>query len=149
MTLLSRIKTATQMAVKAIGGIDPAAEASRVSRARISEYQKRHSSSVIPVDVAVALDEFAQEPLILTVMAQHLGYVLVPIHVGEGHIPKSMEMVALRSGETMATTMRVMADGIIDDGEAVELEADLCKLQTAVGHGLRAVRTRIKKGALA
>lgn len=149
MTLLSRIKTATQMAVKAIGGVDPAAEASRVSRARISEYQKRHSPSVIPVDVAVALDEFAQEPLILTVMAQHLGYVLVPIHVGEGHIPASMEEVARRSGETMATTVRIMADGVIDDEEAVELEADLCKLQTAVSHGLRAVRARIKSGASA
>lgn len=145
MTLLSRIKTATQMAVKAIGGVDPAAEASRVSRARISEYQKRHSSSVIPVDVAVALDEFAQEPLILTVMAQHLGYVLVPVHVGEGHIPSSMELVAKRAGDTMSTTVRIMADGVIDDAEAVELEAELCKLQTAVSHGLRAVRSRIKK----
>ena len=147
MTLLSRIKTATQMAVKAIGGVDPAAEASRVSRARISEYQKRHSSSVIPVDVA--LDEFAQEPLILTVMAQHLGYVLVPVHVGEGHIPSSMELVAKRAGDTMSTTVRIMADGVIDDGEAVELEAELCKLQTAVSHGLRAVRSRIKKGSQA
>lgn len=147
MTLLSRIKTATQMAVKAIGGVDPAAEASRVSRARISEYQKRHSASVIPVDVAVALDEFAQEPLILSVMAQHLGYVLVPVHVGEGHIPSSMELVAKCAGDTMTTTVRIMADGIIDDSEAVELEAELCKLQTAVSHGLRAVRSRIKKGS--
>lgn len=146
MTLLSRIKTATQDAVKVIGGVDPAAKASRVSRARISEYQKRHSAAVIPVDVAIALDEFAQEPLILSVMAQHLGFVLVPIHIGEGHIPQTMEVVAARSGDTMATTMRIMADGIIDDDEAVELEGELCRLQTAVSHGLKAVRARIKGG---
>ncbi|MFT8951737.1 MAG: hypothetical protein ABF979_05620 [Gluconobacter sp.] len=149
MSLFYELKSATRRAVAFARGVDPAAAATRVSRARISEYQKDHSPSIIPADVAVALDVSNGDPTILTVMAQAEGYILVPIHVGEGHIPSSMELVAKRAGDTMTTTVRIMADGVIDDGEAVELEAELCKLQTAVSHGLRAVRSRIKKGALA
>ncbi|GBR05964.1 hypothetical protein [Gluconobacter cerinus] len=53
------LKTATQLAVRAIGGIDAAAALTRVGRARISEYQNRNSATTAPIDVAIVLDEFA------------------------------------------------------------------------------------------
>ncbi|WP_244974403.1 hypothetical protein [Gluconobacter cerinus] len=53
------LKTATQLAVRAIGGINAAAAVTCVGRTRISEYQNRNSETTAPVDVAIVLDEFA------------------------------------------------------------------------------------------
>ncbi|MFT8770113.1 MAG: hypothetical protein ABF459_04365 [Gluconobacter cerinus] len=53
------LKTATQLAVRTIGGIDASAAVTRVGRARISEYQNCNSATTAPIDVAIVLNEFA------------------------------------------------------------------------------------------
>ena len=83
------LKTATQLAVRAIGGIDAAAAVTRVGGARISEYQNRNSATTAPVDVAIVLDEFAQEPFILQAMAHELGHHLTPVQLATAMWPKS------------------------------------------------------------
>lgn len=59
------IKTATQAVIRAVGGVDAAASFVRVGRSQLSDYQNRHSQSVVPVDVAIEMDRCAQEPIIL------------------------------------------------------------------------------------
>ncbi|MEJ5141352.1 hypothetical protein [Gluconobacter albidus] len=136
------LKTATQLAVRAIGGIDAAAAVTRVGRARISEYQNRNSTTTAPVDIAIVLDEFAQEPLILGAMAHAAGYTLTPLHLGHGDVAEIMEGVACNAGLTMATTVRVLADGIITPDEAADLSRDLSKLQRVVTHALQVVHAK-------
>ncbi|WP_336946698.1 phage regulatory CII family protein [Asaia sp. HN010] len=116
-----QIKTATQAAIQAVGGIDAAASFVRVGRSQLSDYQNRHSPSVVPVDVAVELDKCAQQPVILSVMASQLGFMLLPIDLGDGCAATSMAEVASTVGDTMNATMRALSDGKIDQHEAMDL----------------------------
>ncbi|MBS1029165.1 hypothetical protein [Gluconobacter albidus] len=147
MNHVPALKTATQMAVRAIGGIDAAAAVTRVGRARISEYQNRNSTTTAPVDIAIVLDEFAQEPFILQTMAHELGYNLTPIQLGHGDVAEIMEDVADKANDTMKMTIRVLADGIVTVEEAHSLGHELTKLRRVVDHALKIVRGLEKTGA--
>ncbi|KXV23606.1 hypothetical protein AD936_22190 [Gluconobacter japonicus] len=140
------IKTATQAAIREVGSLDAAASVARVGRSQLSEYQSRNYPAVVPVDVAIVLDEFAQAPLILSAMAQAEGYSIAPIHLGKGDVAEIMESVATKSGSTMATTVRVLADGIVTVDEAHDLIADLIDLQRVVTHALQVVQGHAKGG---
>ncbi|GBQ93805.1 hypothetical protein [Gluconobacter albidus] len=142
MNTVASIKTATQAAINRIGSIDAAASVVRVGRSQLSEYQSRNYPAVVPVDVAIVLDEFAQEPLILGAMAHAAGYTLTPLHLGHGDVAEIMEGVACNAGLTMATTIRVLADGIIMPDEAADLSRDLAKLQRVVTHALQVVHAK-------
>ncbi|NVN44479.1 hypothetical protein HW537_11280 [Asaia siamensis] len=116
-----QIKTATQAAIKAVGGVDAATSFVRVGRSQVSDYQNRQSPMIVPVDIAVALDACAQQPIILGVMASQLGFTLLPIDLGTGCAASSMAEVASTVGETMNATMKALADGEIAQHEAVDL----------------------------
>ncbi|MFT8778437.1 MAG: hypothetical protein ABF893_17540, partial [Gluconacetobacter liquefaciens] len=70
---IAAIKTATKQVVSAVGGIDAAASATRVGRSQIADYYNRNSPQVVPADVAVALDQCAEHPHILSAMAHAEG----------------------------------------------------------------------------
>lgn len=137
------IKTATQAVIRAVGGVDAAASFVRVGRSQLSDYQNRHSPSVVPVDVAIEMDRCAQEPLILSAMATTAGYALLPIKLGEGCVATSMERVAATAGQTMATTVRVLADGIVEPHEAADLSRDLAELIRVATVALQAVQAKV------
>lgn len=134
------IKTATQAAIRAVGGVDAAASFARVGRSQLSDYQNRHSPSIVPVDVAVELDKCAQEPIILSAMALAEGHSLVALHFGEGDVAASVADIAETSGETLREAVLVLADGVVTQEEAVALEQRLHDLQRAVSHSLNVVR---------
>ncbi|MBF0889792.1 hypothetical protein [Gluconobacter cadivus] len=147
MNTVASIKTATQAAINRIGSIDAAASVVRVGRSQLSEYQSRNYTAVVPVDVAIVLDEFAQEPLILGAMAHAAGYTLTPLNLGYGDVAEIMEGVSLKAGLTMATTIRVLADGIVTPEEAADLSRDLANLQRVVTHALHIVRAKETGGS--
>ncbi|MDR6182086.1 phage regulatory CII family protein [Asaia bogorensis] len=118
---LAQIKTATQSVIRAIGGIDAAASFTRVGRSQLSDYQNRQCPCVIPADIAIEFDACAQQPIILSVMASQLGYTLLPIDLGEGCAATSMAEVCSTVGATMSATMKALADGRIDQHEAIDL----------------------------
>lgn len=118
---VSQIKTATQAAIRIVGGLDASACITRVGVAQLSNYQRRDNALVVPVDIAVELDNCAQQPLILSVMAAQEGYTLLPIDLGDGCAATSMAEVASTVGDTMNATMRALSDGKIDQHEAVDL----------------------------
>jgi len=134
------IKTATQAVIRAVGGVDAAASFVRVGRSQLSDYQNRHSPSVVPVDVAIEMDRCAQEPIILAAMALAEGYILTPIKVGEGDLASDIEKVSHSFNETIATTLRVLADGIVEEHEVIEMRAALSCLHRVVGHALHNLR---------
>lgn len=146
---IARIKTATQAAIRLVGGVEAAASCTRVGKTQISEYQNRNTALVVPVDVAIELDAYAQQPLILSAMATTAGYALLPIKLGEGCVATSMEHVAATAGQTMATTVRVLADGIVEPHEAADLSRDLAELIRVATVALQAVQAKLsgeKKG---
>lgn len=139
------IKTATQAAINRIGSIDSAASVVRVGRSQLSEYQSRNYPAVVPVDVAIVLDEFAQEPLILTAMAQVEGYMLMPVHLGESNGHHGMDKVAAKASATMTHAIEALADGKYDQVEAVLACRDLSNL-IRVAHSALHALTPLAKG---
>lgn len=135
-----KIKTATQAAIKVVGGVDAAASFVRVGRSQLSDYQNRHSQSVVPVDVAIDLDTSAQEPFILAAMALAEGYILSPLKMGEGDLATDIEKVSHSFNETIATTLRVLADGVVEEHEVTAMRATLSSLHRVVGHALNNLR---------
>lgn len=115
------IKTAVKEALNRIGGLDAAASVVRVGRSQLSDYGNRNSQQVVPVDVAVALDCCAQSPLILAAMAHAEGYGLVPLHFGEGHIPRDMAKFAGEASLTIQRGFESLEDNQVDVAEAQEL----------------------------
>ncbi|GBQ14786.1 hypothetical protein [Swaminathania salitolerans] len=122
------LKTATQAAVRLVGGVEAAASCTRVGKTQISEYQNRNSAHIAPIDVAVALDISAQQPVILAAMASITGFALLPIAFGEGCAATAMGDVAASASETLSAALRALADGRIDRSEAQDLSQRLSHL---------------------
>ncbi|MBS1014467.1 phage regulatory CII family protein [Acetobacter persici] len=131
------LKTATKQAVEHVGGIDAAATISRVGRTQFSDYSNRQRDGMVPVDVALDLDHCAEKPLILAAMAQALGYVIIPQHIGAGDFGNDMSEFAMSSGDILSTAMRILDDHRIDPPEADEIAPKLSRaihvLQRAAG----------------
>ncbi|RUT25989.1 hypothetical protein C0V97_09145 [Asaia sp. W19] len=125
---VASLKTATQAAIRQLGGVEAAASCTRVGKTQISEYQNRNSAHVVPVDVALALDLYAQQPLILAAMASIEGCALLPIAFGEGCAATAMGEVASSASGTMTAAIVALADGQIDRTEAADLSQRLGEL---------------------
>lgn len=140
------LKTATKQAVEHVGGIDAAATISRVGRTQFSDYSNRQRDGMVPVDVALDLDHCAEKPLILAAMAQALGYVVIPMHIGPGDFGSDMSEVAISSGDAVSTAMRVLADNQIDPPEADEIAPKLSRTIHALQRALSIVHEVQKSG---
>lgn len=146
MTNIAAIKTATQKAIEEAGGVDAVASAVRVGRSQISDYQNKHSPSVVPVDVALDLDRYAGEPLLLAEFAKQSGYAITPFTFGEGDIAAVMQRFIRRSGSTSETTVRILADGIVTLEEANDLLKDLLDVRHVNELAIQIVNAHIKNG---
>lgn len=132
--LTAAIKTATRTAIKACGGLDSISRAVRVGITQLSDYCNREKASVVPVDVAVELDKEAQEPLILSVMAQAEGFALVPVKFGNGLLPHDMGKFAKATSEVLQKGFESMADGNVDVQEAHEILTYAQRARTSLHH---------------
>ncbi|MGO2959466.1 MAG: phage regulatory CII family protein [Acetobacter sp.] len=119
------IKNATLKAVNAIHDFEAAAGFTRVSKTQLHGYTNKAQPVVIPLDVAMDLDQAAGHAPILTAYAGALGYVVVPLHVGPGDFGEDMSAFAIASGDVLATAMRILDDGRIDLHEAHEIAPKL------------------------
>ncbi len=136
--IVAAIKTATKQAIELNGKLDAAATIVRVGRSQLSDYSSRNSQQVVPVDVAIALDAGAEQPLILSAMAMAEGFMLVPVHAGAGDIAENAEQIARRATEVMAATMRALADdGLVDAQEARDIRKELHALRHLTEIGLQ------------
>lgn len=115
------IKTATKDVIQKIGGYEAAASITRVGKSNLSDYGNHNSPLIVPVDVAVVLDCCAQQPVILAAMAHAEGYALVPIHFGEGHIPKDMADFTDKASQAIQRGFEALEDRKVDVHEAHEL----------------------------
>lgn len=135
MSNIPAIKTATKTAIKLAGGLVSLRRATRVAETQISDYSNHERPAVIPVDVAIDLDSAAQEPLILSVMANAEGYMLVRSSFGEhGHVPRDLAKYAKATSEVLQSGFESLEDGQIDVEEARSMLADLQRSRLISGH---------------
>lgn len=74
----AKIKAATRKLVTAAGGIESAAQVTRVSAASLSLYGLLHKEQFIPADAVGDLERDTGVPLVTRVLAELAGYDLVP-----------------------------------------------------------------------
>lgn len=126
---VASIKEATLKAINTIRTFDVAASFTRVQKTQLSGYVNKSQPFVVPLDVAIDLDQAAQQfsghAPILTVYAQSLGYVVIPLHVGPGDFGQDMSEFAITSGDVLGTAVRILEDGRIDPHEAREIAPKL------------------------
>lgn len=118
---VAAIKNATLKAVNAINDFDAAASFTRVSKTQLHGYTNKAQPIVVPLDVAIDLDQAAGHAPILTAYAHAMGYVVVPLHVGPGDFGEDMSAFAMASGDILGTAVRILEDGRIDPHEANEI----------------------------
>ena len=119
---IRRIKAATRIAIEKAGGQTYAAEISRVSQSKLSEYASFHQDErFIPADVIADIEAFIEEPIITRELAEQQGYVLVKADVIAS--PTSViglaKQISTRSGNLVAAII-----GAIEDGKIDRIEAD-------------------------
>lgn len=117
------LKTATKLLIHAVGGLEAAASACRVSVSVLSEYQSRnHPERMMPVDVALQLEAVAGEAVVTGAMARLQGLSLG--RPAEGEVPaigRAVALVARQAGAAAATFLDAHSDGHLDAGERAEL----------------------------
>ncbi|WP_264786542.1 hypothetical protein [Gluconobacter cerinus] len=74
-------------------------------------------------------------------------YHLTPVQLGHGDVVEIMEDVADKANDTVKTTIRVLADGIVTVEEAHKLGHELTKLRRVAEHAMKIVRGLEKAGA--
>ncbi|KAA8385144.1 hypothetical protein FKW31_10050 [Acetobacter sp. DmW_136] len=131
---LASIKTATKHAVEAIGDFRAAAGFTRVQKSQLEAYASRHQPTVIPLDVAIDLDRCAEQPILLSEMANAEGFALVPVKFGSGPLPHDMGKFAKATSEVLQKGFESMADGNVDVQEAQEILTYAQRARTSLHH---------------
>ncbi|WP_319498045.1 phage regulatory CII family protein [uncultured Cohaesibacter sp.] len=134
-----RIRRRCRELTKKSGGVECAAELTRVSPAQIARYGQPQGADWMPVDVVADLEKDIGEPVVTRTLALALGFELVRLPEGrwEGDINQQLAAMLREMGDVVQKVGQALADdGCISQDEARRLRlrkelADL--LQVAVG----------------
>lgn len=72
------IKAATRRLIRACGGLEDAADETRVSAQTLCLYQSPNRSEYVPADVVADLEQVCGDPVVTRALAKAAGYDLVP-----------------------------------------------------------------------
>lgn len=126
----TELKGVVKLAIAQAGGQENAANvSSRIKRhSAFSEYANPEvAERVMPIDVAVEIDAFNGNALIVSAMARQLGYVVVAAP-GVAHATSDIMAlckIATESGEAVAAFGQARADGVITVAEAKTVRQQL------------------------
>ena len=111
------LKAATRRSVDMAGGGESFSHRTRVRATQLSKYgSTSEPETFMPLDVAVEADLEAGVPIILSAMAELLGYKLVPVSAEPaGELgPNDALRIANEMGDVIRTITEAMADGHVD-----------------------------------
>lgn len=120
---IAALKTATHALITEVGGLEAAASVCRVGVSVLSEYQsRRHVDRVMPLDVAMQLEEVAGAPIVTGALARMQGYTLSrPDADVVPSVGLAVAQAARNTGAAAAAFLEASADGHIDATEASEM----------------------------
>lgn len=137
------LKSLLRALIDRCGGFDAAATCVRVSRSQLHNYTAMDSDNFAPVDVVAALEAVAGEPLVTAELARRADHALVPLDLqGEGEIPCSIAAFGREVSEVFASYAGGMADGVLTDEEAADLERKLLDVKRVSDLSIAALRRR-------
>lgn len=144
------LKAATRRAVDMAGGGDAFQHVTRIRAAQLSKCGSANEENVatfLPVDVAVEADKEAGSPIILSAMAEVLGYQIVPIalaaSVGVKPISERDALrVARQAADVVNAMVKAIEDGQVDSAEEREITREIDELKVALVDVMRRARVR-------
>ncbi len=104
-----------------VGGVDAAVATVgvRVGRSQLGSWLNPHEDAFPRVDVTVALEIAAGEPVLTSEMARRSGFSLIPLEpMGEGDLAQGMAKLGAEVGQVFAAFSAALADGRITGDEA-------------------------------
>jgi len=138
----ARLKAATRDLVKMAGGPNRASTVTRVVPSKLTEYGSPHLSTHMPLDVIADLEADVGEPVVTSVLADLMGFVLVPkaaTKQPDQTIAASMGEVAKDVGDVLCKLGAALSDGSVTVEEALkilpsvrEAETELSELEEAL-----------------
>lgn len=108
------LKGATKALVKSFGSLEEAAGVTRSDPARLSRFGNVHEKGMFaPIDVIADLEARLGRPVVTTILADMLGYVLVPKEDARRtpDLVQHVGMLAKESGEALSS-FAVLADPV-------------------------------------
>jgi len=144
------LKAATRRSVDMAGGGDAFQHVTRIRAAQLSKCGSANEENVatfLPVDVAVEADMEAGSPIILSAMAEVLGYQVVPLAPAASIEAKPLtERDALRIAREAADVVNAMVkaieDGAVDSAEERQITREIDELKVALVDVMRRARVR-------
>ena len=143
----ARLKTATALLIRSVGGLEAAASVCRSPVTRLSDFQNPHKPDTIPADVVADLECVAAQPIVTAVMATLAGHALIPLDIpGEGSEISAIAEVGRDASLVFAEWANAMRDGALDAKERAALADSLAELARAAGCAVSLLR-RVGGGA--
>lgn len=134
------LKAATRRALDMAGGGDAFQHVTRVKAGNLSKYGSNGEDNLdkfMPIDVAVEADLEANSPIIVSAMAEMLGYKLVPIAGGTESVADALAIadvlkIANEMGDVVRATTEALADGHVDGAERKEITRQIDEAMQAL-----------------
>ena len=125
------LKAKVRKLVKRAGGVEAAADLTRVSKSNLSNYANPNRNVHVPVDVLLDLERDAHDPIVTRALASLQGYVLLKVAAtGEdAELLRDALAIGAGAGEVFAEVEAALADdGQVDARERARIEAKVDRL---------------------
>lgn len=139
------LKAAIRRAIEIAGGARSFAAVTRIKEGNLSKYgspNEEHAETFMPIDVAVEADLEAGSPIIVSAMAEMLGFKLVPINGVDENATVVTAADALNianeTGDVIRSITSALADGKI-------CAADRKDITREVDEAVKALKIVLKK----
>lgn len=117
------IKTATRLLITRVGGLEAAASVCRLAASALSECSSRnHLERMLPLDVALQLEEVAGEPIVTAALARIQGRSLASPDPGAvPAVANAVGAVVAQAGALAAQLIAAQADGHVCEVERAQM----------------------------
>ncbi len=136
----ARLKTATSVLVRDLGGVDAAAVTTRVGRTMLDDYGLPGSRHFAPVDVVLDLERVLRRPVVTQQLALASGFDLVPIEAAQGGlVPARLAAFGREVAALFGEAAMALADHTLTEPEAETLRARVAETRRTLGELLAAL----------
>ena len=148
------LKTSARRLVKAAGGVESAAQATRVGHAQLGRYGDQKSQENMAVDVVADLESDVGAPIVTRALATLSGHLLIPIPpaVGDAEWIGHLGALGKEFGEAMSKLSEAFRNGgtiTAEESREMELRREVNEAMEAlakIAKALEALEAAEEKG---
>jgi hypothetical protein len=138
------LKAATRREIKTAGGIEAAAEASRVGKSEMSNYQSDNSTRFMPIDVLADLMAANRTTNVLETLASIVDCSIFPNNVAGRNLTGDVAALAEHAASLFHHFARECDSSDISKTTLAQLERDLAQVVASAMHARAIIRERMR-----